>query len=265
MPEKSFPNAENLEGIEEENQCVNVWARGHFLLNPITGETAEINCKSWKCPKHRSKWVWKWEMITAWECETNPINKIITLTLKSTCTPEQLNRARQHLMRNLRREYQSFEYLSVLEFTSKTRLPHLHILARSLFIPQRRLSTLWARATRAAGITASRVVWIAAPNSQAGAARYIVSYALDGYNKLQDIPAYWTGRKISYSRGFFSTGSTSRIWRDYLELVFGPTENGLVVVEKGKHKALLPPVNPDRLVVNEEEGTIDLDLGPRWK
>jgi hypothetical protein len=258
----------NLDGgvdeLLESNQCINVWARGHIMLNLQTGEARELNCKSWKCPKHRQAWVWRWKKIVSRETAASPVDRLITLTLKSTCTPEQLNAARQYLCRKLRKDYETFEYLSILEFTSKTRLPHLHMLARSLFLPQRKLSNYWREATLHVGISPSPVVYIEAPRNQEAAAVYAISYALDGYNKKQDIPAWWRGRKITYSRKFFSTGTTKAIWMAFLKEEFGPPSGDWVVCEQHKHKAYLPPVSRETLEIDYEKGEFYIDSPPGW-
>jgi hypothetical protein len=225
-----------IDELLEANTCISPWAAGHAMLNIATGEVREINCKSWKCPKHRSKWVHRWKTVVSRETELTPVDRLITLTLASTCTPAQLARAKQLLFRALRRKYGQFEYLAVLEFTSRTRLPHLHILARSLFIPQRELSHLWKKSSTSAGIKPSPVVYIEAPRSQAAAAVYAVSYALDGYNKKQDIPMDWKGRKITYSRHFFEAKSARRHWLDWIEETFGPPDLAAnwIILENGK-------------------------------
>jgi hypothetical protein len=222
MNEISHPNAEN--GPDNCVECKSLWARGHYLLNVETGEKRDINCKSWRCPAHRGKWVHRWRTVVSRETAANPVDRLITLTLAAPCTPEQLSLAKQLLFRRLRSRYGQFEYLAVLEFTSKTRLPHLHILARSLFIPQRELSNLWKKSSTDAGIKPSPVVYIEAPRNQSAAAVYAVSYALDGHSKGQDIPDDWRGRKITYSRNFFESKKAKEHWLSYIEEKFGPPD-----------------------------------------
>jgi hypothetical protein len=225
--------SEAVNELLEESQCISQYATNHRLFSTSTGEFREVNCKSWKCPKHRKSWLWKQKTIVTRELLHNPINKIITLTLAEKCSPEQLNLARQLLCRDLRKDNNEFQYLSVLEFTSKTRLPHLHILARSCYIPQKQLSDLWRKATTASKILASPIVYIEAPRDQAAASIYALSYALDGYNKRQDIPKDWKGRKISYSKKFFSK-STKEIWKEALTEIYGPPSNEKWVITPNK-------------------------------
>jgi hypothetical protein len=181
-----------------------------------------MNCKSWRCPVHRASWKHRWTVIVSRETAVNPVNKLLTLTCAGLASPAQLVMARQILMRAIRKEYGDFEYFSVLEFTSRTRLPHLHLLARGLYIPQSRLSDLWASATFSAGIRRSPIVWIEAPKSQQSASVYALSYAINSESKNQDIPASWHGRKISYSRSFFMAQTARQHWAAHLQELYGP-------------------------------------------
>lgn len=225
-------SAKSLEKLEtaldetiQEETCRSGWAGSHLLLNRETGQVLEINCKSWRCPKHRKKWLMKWRVVVSRELKVNPVNKLITLTCASDCTPEQLTLARQLLCRDLRKEFEYFDYLSVLEFTSKTRLPHLHLMARCDYIPQNLLSEMWSKATKSAGIKASPIVYIEAPRSQDAAAVYALSYALSGHEKGQDIPDEWHGRKISYSKGFFKAGTVKEHWISWIKETFEEPED----------------------------------------
>jgi hypothetical protein len=209
----------------EEEVCISRYARTHVLFNTRTREVVPMNCKSWRCPKHRSSWKHRWTVIVSRETAINPVNKLVTLTCASKATPAQLVLARQHLFRAIRKEYGSFEYFSVLEFTSKTRLPHLHILGRGLFIPHRELSDLWVKATLAASIGRSPVVWIEAPKSQQSASVYALSYAVSGEWKGQDIPLDWKGRKISYSRKFFLECTARQHWLRYIYETYGDSQD----------------------------------------
>lgn len=215
---------EELADIPELWDCRSTYARTHVLFNKVTGEVLEINCKSWRCNRHRRKWLYKWRIVVGRELAINPVNKLITLTLAETCYPEQLNLARQLFCREVRKNYEDFDYLSILEFTSQSRLPHLHLMARAAYLPQADISAMWAKATDQAHIKPSPVVWIAAPYSQDAAAQYALSYALDGHSKHQDIPDTWRGRKISYSRNFFQAASVREHWLAWIRANFGETK-----------------------------------------
>lgn len=205
----------------QEEICISKYARSHLMLNTKTHEVKVMNCKSWRCPKHRKSWLQKWRIIVSRETAINPINKLITLTCASEGTPQQLCRARQLFFRDWRKANGSIEYFSVLEFTSQSRLPHLHILARGNYFRQKTVSALWASATAAAGFAASPIVYIEKPRSQQAASIYALSYALSGHSKGQDIPENWSGRKITYSKGFFRAASTEEHWHNWIAETFG--------------------------------------------
>lgn len=214
-------------GVESELAvCKSAYCRVHGIINRETGEIIPLNCKSWRCPVHRGSWLHRWQVIVEREARYNPIDKLITLTCASSCTPEQMNLARKYLFEDLRYGYGKFEYVSVLEFTTKSRLPHLHLLARGVFVPQKILSLLWANATQASGIKRSPIVYIEAPRSQKAASLYALSYALNGNAKNQDIPVTWRGRKISYSHGFFQAYKPKEHWRNYIEEHFAASSVG---------------------------------------
>lgn len=222
MQNLSIDKAKYLqEKIDNGEVCIYEYNRTHTLFCAETGEMRDLSCKSWRCPKHRGKWKHRWYTVVSRELELFPVDKLITLTCAGQASPGQLCKARQLFFRRVREKYGTFEYLSVLEFTSKTRLPHLHILARGRYIRQRYLSDFWRYSTVAADIKESYIVYIEKPRNQDFAAFYALSYALSGTEKGQDIPLDWTGRKITYSAGFFHK-PTAEIWEDYISETFGP-------------------------------------------
>ncbi len=210
--------------VEAGEICYQPFNRYRVLYNPVTHDVLDLNCKSYRCPKHQKSWLHRWQVITLREVEFNPVDKLITLTCSSTCTPSQMALAKQLLMRRLREKYQSFEYISVLEFGTVKRYPHLHMLARSKYIYQKVLSAMWAKSCVEAKIRYSPVVYIEAPRSQKNAALYALKYALNGAEKGQAIPETWKGRKITYSKGFFTKCSAKEHWQEYLKEHFGEKE-----------------------------------------
>lgn len=217
---------ENQEPIPEIPVCKSAWILGHRLFNRETGQVLELSCKSWRCPVHKKNWLTKWRIVVLRELNINPIDRLVTLTCSSDCTPIELSRARQLLMRDLRANYGDIAYLAVLEFTTLTRLPHLHLLIRGPYIPQSELSLLWKKATTAAGIKPSTIVYIEAPKSQNGSAIYALSYALDSGPKNQDIPDDWHGRKITYSKNFFIASTVKEHWLNWIRETFGEKPGG---------------------------------------
>lgn len=203
--------------------CRSRFARERFLYNPVSRETMEVNCKSWRCEVHQGKWLHKWRAVVSWQLVRKPVDRLVTLTFAENCKPYQMIAAKKHLLEDLRLLYGKIEYLSVLEFTTETRLPHLHMLWYSAFVPQEELSHLWARATILARIRASNIVYIEKPRSQDGSAFYALKYALSGAEKGQAIPDDWDGRKITYSNEFFEK-SVAAIWREIIENWLGDKE-----------------------------------------
>lgn len=205
------------ETVTELPVCKSRFARERFLFNPVSRETVQINCKSWRCEVHQKNWLHKWRAVASWQLARHPVDRLVTLTFAEDCKPSQMIRAKKLLLEDLRLLYGKVEYLSVLEFTTLARLPHLHMLWYSTFIPQSELSYLWARATLLSGLAASPVVYIEKPRAQDGAAFYALKYALSGAEKGQAIPDDWDGRKVTYSENFFEK-SVASIWKEIIEL-----------------------------------------------
>lgn len=203
--------------------CRSAWAQSHYLIDLSTGQTSEINCKSWRCPKHQHSWKHKWQTVLTRDLALKPVDRLVTLTCASKATCEQLVAARRSLCRDLRRLNGPFEYFSVLEFTTKSRLPHMHMLVRGVYIEHWELSCLWEIASIRAGFKRSYITYIEKPRSQTGSAHYALKYALSGAEKDQSIPDDWRGRKITYSKGFFQKRVEDH-WREYIEEFFGPPD-----------------------------------------
>lgn len=201
--------------IDRGEVCYYEYNRNHVLISK-NGTISELNCKSWRCPRHRGNWKYRWYVTISREVANFPIDKLITLTLSERCTPKQLRRAREYLCEYIRFLYGRFSYLYVLEFTSSTRLPHLHMIARSKYIQQSILSDLWDLSCREAGIKSSPIVYIEAPHNQFAGATYALKYALSGDSKDQSIPNSWKGRKVGYSRDFFHKPRAD-YWKEYIE------------------------------------------------
>jgi hypothetical protein len=244
--------------------CRNTWAAGHYAVDWITGETIEINCKSWKCERHRSGWLHKWRVVVSRETQINPIDRLLTLTFAENVSRETMMLAKQLLFRRLRAAYGSFEYFAVLEYTVRTRLPHLHILARSLYVPQPVLADFWWLSTHEAGCDKpASIVYIEKPRSVNNSVLYALKYALDAQAKNQDIPESWDGRKVTYSRGFFKSASVAEHWANYIRETFPSNsvsretlweirENGQFYERKGLTKFT------SELILNEYDLTIDI-------
>jgi hypothetical protein len=123
-------------------------------------------------------------------------NRFVTLTTcgHATETPRQIfdwsRRQISELGKVIRKENSEFEYLRCLEAT-KTGYPHYHLLCRSGWLDQKRLSELWCKFTRA------YIVDIRALSKDENAAKYVMKY-LGKQTSLS-----FTKRRLSWTRRFF--------------------------------------------------------------
>lgn len=119
-----------------------------ILVDPKTCEakTIPIFCKSWICP-HCSKL--KQRRLEQRIRSAHP-NKFITLTVEQTpglTRHDAETTIREHwskFIAAVRKFKPEFEYLKVIEWTKKG-WPHVHVVARSDYLPQSLLATLWRK------------------------------------------------------------------------------------------------------------------------
>lgn len=135
-------------------------------------------------------------------------NKLITLTVNPAAynTPrEAFNETRRklsELSKIIRKENGEFEYLRVLEVTKKG-WPHYHLVARSPYIKQKWISSVWN------GLTGAPIVDI----RQIKKVDHVYSYVMKYLCKQTYIP--WTNRRISWSKKFFPPKEkwTKGLWK----------------------------------------------------
>lgn len=131
-----------------------------------------------------------------WKVAKAEPNKLITLTTNPNVWEDprqaydQTRRKVTNLATRLRRTVDEFEYFKVLEVT-KAGWPHYHLIARSPFIPQKKISTIWAELTQAP------IVDVRAVKRSRDVYTYVVKYL----GKQKYIP--WTNRRCSWTKGFF--------------------------------------------------------------
>lgn len=142
-----------------------------------------LRCKSWRCsycgPRIRKAVA---AQLTAAGCR-----RFITLT----CDPrrfvhpsqayERMKHAFQRLVRMIRTRFGEFEYAAVWEWTQRG-WPHLHILQRGCFVPQKWLSARWNR------LGIGRIVHIQEVTTHRRAAWYITKYLTKGTYSISQIP-----------------------------------------------------------------------------
>lgn len=162
------------------------WKDGH-------AKAFHVRCKQWRCPDCRPKLRRKLRAIAFAGAPTTFIT--LTSNPKYGRSPAHrawmLVRALRTLKRMLHRfeGVQRFEYFAVIEATKRGE-PHLHVLARCPYIPQKVLSYYWGL------LTGATVVHIERVTSARGASAYVAKYTSKD-------PADFRGRRrYNRSRGY---------------------------------------------------------------
>jgi hypothetical protein len=152
-------------------------------------------CKSWSCPRCRPAKVAQWRAIII----AGKPNRFITLTTDPKLLPDpaaavaHLNRSFPILIRDIRKNFGPFEFVRVWEFTEKG-YPHIHIVARGGFVPQKWISERWAK------LGCGKIVDIRAVGKAKDAARYVAKYL--GKSTDETAAALGKIRLINKSRGW---------------------------------------------------------------
>jgi len=158
---------------------------GAFRLRGVT-------CKRWGCPACARQ---KIRELAQWTKLAAP-NKLLTLTVNPAMhdNPELAWRDTAdkvpELIRALRKRFGQVEYLRVIEETEKG-WPHYHCMVRSQYLPQPVIKQLWS------DLTGAEIVDIRQVSQFFNSFQYLVKYL----TKLHRVD--WTGRHVTYSRGFF--------------------------------------------------------------
>jgi hypothetical protein len=129
--------------------------------------------------------------------EQAPPDRMLTLTVDTKAYRDPLAAARRmgHALPALIRKMRAWlkggalEYLAVWERT-RAGWPHLHVLIRGPFLPQRLVSDWWNELTR------SPVVYFTLLNGSRAGARYVTKYL------TKDPDPFGSGRALRTSRGF---------------------------------------------------------------
>lgn len=147
-------------------------------------------CRKWTCPICGPRRHWQFVQ----RIRTASPNRFITLTCDRTRDPAtQLKRMRTALPRlatALRTSVGTFEYLRMLE-QCKDGYPHFHLLARSAFVPQSHLRTLWQK------LTGATIVDIRKAHGRSTS--YIAKYL----GKARDKHGDWSRQRVSVSKHFW--------------------------------------------------------------
>jgi hypothetical protein len=150
-----------------------------------------VTCKQWSCSFCGRQKVVKFAKIA----EAAKPNRFITLTVNNSLyeTPrdayDATRRRIPNLIRSIRRDHGSFEFMRVLEVTRKG-WPHYHFIARSDYIPQGWLSNEWA------ALVGAPIVDVRKIKRHVDAYFYVVKYLA----KQHYIP--WTNRRVTFSKHY---------------------------------------------------------------
>ena len=151
-----------------------------------------MRCKRWACEECLPLRLAQLKTLAA---EGHP-QRFITLTSR-VGSAETADEAAQHLRTAWQRIVQQYnrkhprehiQYLAVFEET-KQGWPHLHILQRGHYMPQRWLSSVMAERTD------SPIVHVEVVRNSARAASYIAKYVSKGPGRYEGCKRYWTSQQ----------------------------------------------------------------------
>jgi len=167
--------------------------RESSLVNHRPEQTTAIclKCRSWTCEHCRPE---RRRQLMAQAASGEP-NRFITLTTNPRVGegPEQRLKALSHawnvIVKRLRRQHPNkrCEYLAVVEATKRGE-PHLHILYRGPFVPQKVLS-FWM-----AELTEAKIVDIRKVKHQREVVRYVAKYITKKPAQFGASKRYWKSR-----------------------------------------------------------------------
>lgn len=155
---------------------------------PTHVDVATLLCNAWTCPQCRSK---RRRRLMAEAARGNP-NRFLTLTCNPRvgASPEErrslMGKALATLAKRLRRRYgpSNFEYFVVCESTVLGE-PHLHVLVRSPFIPQKLLSSAWRQ------LMGAPIVDIRKVKDRSKAVTYVAKYVSKSPEHFGFSKRYW--------------------------------------------------------------------------
>lgn len=159
-------------------------------------EAITLWCRSWLCSDCAPKRIWR---LAKFAMDGKP-STFLTLTVNPALgeSPDEraqsLSDAFKVLIKRARRKFTkgNIEYLAIFEETKRGE-PHLHILLRAPFIPQR-----WISETMAALISAP-IVDIRKVGRARSAALYVTKYCAKGPKPFAQLKRYWCSRHYDLS------------------------------------------------------------------
>ncbi len=150
-----------------------------------------LPCKTWSCRTCAESKIKQ----LALAVQAAEPNRLLTLTIDPSLylSPKEAwqktRRCVPELIRKLRKQFGSIEYLRVTEVT-RNGWPHYHLLVRSGYLPHSVVKACWSE------LTGAKIVDLRPVKKSFSAYMYLVKY-LSKLHKLE-----WTERHVSLSRGF---------------------------------------------------------------
>jgi len=171
-----------------------------------------LRCKRWDCPVCGPRRVRKLQRLA----EAGRPSAMLTLTSNPAMYEHPADAARdlvkafRLLRRRVKRSrgWKSFPFLAVFERT-KSGWPHLHVLLRTPFIPQRVISRIMGELTNAP------VVWIERVSDQRRAAGYVAKYLAKSPARFQGCRSYWRSRDWVILSGDDDISSGRILWQKW--------------------------------------------------
>lgn len=238
--------------------CRSEFSRLFQAVSIKTGAVYEINCRSHRCPRHVAQWGNMWGSTIGRMLEAAPAKHVLLVNLTTAERIEHtaIKEAMELFVQRLRKKYGPLKYVRVAEMNRRHTQSHYHCIfvfddleiedmpPRFIAENQKRknaklqelswppdvyehIRDSWQDCLerKASVAKKTRVVWCQPPKSRIGAAKYAVGYITgkSGKGKGEDLDGTFKGRKITYSRNFF-TIRAQELWQEILAELFGPRD-----------------------------------------
>jgi hypothetical protein len=214
-------------------------------------------CKRWACSHCAPRLAQRWAAKAA---AAKP-ERFITFTVDPKLIPDPLEaheallNAFQTLVKVWRKRKKTFEYLAIWEL-QKSGMPHLHVLQRGHFIPQKWMSLFMQRAGVGTIVDISRI------ESEQGAAYYVTKYTQK--NTAETKALLGNRRLILVSAGFLAEPITPPTDQDTAEYVWTWSSRSawyvLDLLIRTHHYKLDDSRFPSRVLLLATDQVVDLDV-----
>lgn len=243
-PTRQEQSLDRIRIVERDCLCRSEFSRLFSAVSIKTQKHFDINCRSWRCLKHREKWGRKWGLTIAEMLAKRPVTLLINLTTSEMIDNESIVAALRFFIRRFRDFYGPTQYVKVVEYNKKKTQPHFHLLVccEDLKIPAmppyyrnnkegKKLSwpydvfsvirDFWEEALNYAAPEkrSTTVVWCQPPSNSAQATNYALGYITGKSTKDEEPDSTWKGRKLTYSKAFFDR-TTAEIWAEVVARLY---------------------------------------------